>query len=125
MSRASLYRPATDSIHLPKWSRFTSAEEYYCTLFHELVHATGHETRLSRKGIMEMDHFGSEKYSQEELVAEIGSAFLCGTTGIEKQTLENSTAYINGWLKKLQNDKRLIVIAAAQAQKATDYITSN
>ena len=73
---------------------------------------------------METDHFGSEQYSQEELIAEIGNAFLCGKTGIENKTLKNSTAYISGWLKKLKNDKRLIVIAAAQAQKATDYITN-
>jgi antirestriction protein ArdC len=120
----ALYRPTTDSIHLPPWSRFKTAEEYYSTLFHELIHSTGHKTRLARPGIMETDHFGSKQYSQEELIAEIGNAFLCGMTGIEKHTLENSTAYIAGWLKELKNDKRLIVIAAAQAQKATDYITS-
>ena len=118
----AFYRPTTDSIHLPKWSRFKSSEEYYSTLYHELIHSTGHETRLARVGIMDTDHFGSEQYSKEELIAEIGSAFLCGTTGIEKQTLTNSSAYINGWLKKLRNDKRLIVIAAAQAQKAVDWI---
>ena len=119
---AAYYRPTTDTIHLPPWSSFSSAEEYYSTLYHELIHATGHQSRLARPGIMEIDHFGSEKYSHEELIAEIGNAFLCGKTGIEKHTLENSTAYINGWLKKLQNNKRLIVIAAAQAQKAVDHI---
>ena len=118
----AFYRPRTDSIHLPKWSRFKTGEEYYSTLFHELIHSTGHETRLARRGIMETDHFGSEQYSTEELIAEIGSAFMCGMTGIEKQTLENSTAYIAGWLKELKNDKRMVVIAAAQAQKAVDFV---
>ena len=118
----AFYRPLTDSIHLPKWSRFETAEEYYCTLYHELIHSSGYKSRLNRKGITEHNSFGDEDYSQEELIAEIGSAFMCGMTGIEKTTLKNSSAYIQNWLKKLQNDKRLIVIAAAQAQKAVDWI---
>ena len=118
------YRPITDSIHLPKWNKFQTAEEYYSTLYHELVHSTGHSSRLDREGITEQNGFGSENYSKEELIAEIGSAFMCGITGIEKKTLNNSTAYIQSWLHKLRDDKRLIVVAAAQAQKAVDYITN-
>jgi antirestriction protein ArdC len=94
-------------------------------LYHELVHSTGHKSRLSRIGIVNSDGFGGEKYSQEELVAEIGAAFMCGMLGIEDKTLDNSAAYVNSWLKKLRNDKRLVFFAASQAQKAVDYITGN
>ncbi len=118
----AFYRSLTDSVHLPMPRSFKSAEEYYSTLFHELVHSTGHPKRLNRSGIEEPSRFGSESYSKEELIAEIGSAFLCGQTGIEKQTIDNSTSYISGWLKALKDDKKLVIIAAALAQKASDYI---
>ncbi len=120
-SRA-FYRPRTDSVHLPNKTCFESAEGYYSTLFHELVHSTGHEKRLARKGVNESTSFGSEKYSQEELVAEIGAAFLCGRTGIDNRTVENSASYIDNWLSVLKSDKKLMMIAAAQAQKAADFI---
>lgn len=115
------YVPATDRVNMPRPELFTSPEEYYSTLFHELSHVTGHESRLDRKGLGEA-LFGSEQYSKEELVAEMGSAFLCGHAGIEPATLENSAAYIAGWLKRLRGDARLVVTAGAQAQKAADYI---
>jgi antirestriction protein ArdC len=110
-------------VHLPALTVFNSTEEHYSTLYHELVHSTGHKTRLDRTGIKDIN-FGSETYSKEELIAEIGSAFLCGMTGIENKTLNNSSAYIAGWLKKLKDDKKLVVMAAAQAQKAVDHITN-
>ena len=91
-------------------------------MFHELSHATGHASRVGRKGILEPSYFGSHEYSKEELVAEMSAAFLCGHTGIENKTIENSAAYIAGWLKALKNDKTLLVHAAAQAQNAADYI---
>ena len=116
------YSPVRDSVHLPLKSKFVSSEEYYSTLFHELIHSTGHETRLNRKGIIEMTRFGTEQYSKEELIAEIGSAFLCGQAQIENKTINNSAAYVQNWLKELKNDKKLVVIAAAQAQKAVDWI---
>ena len=97
-------------------------EEYYSTFFHELVHSTGHKRRLGRSGVEEVAAFGSHEYSKEELVAEIGSAMLCGVAGIEQVTLDNSAAYIQSWLKALKNDERMIVSAAGQAQKAADYI---
>jgi antirestriction protein ArdC len=77
---------------------------------------------LSRKGILEPSYFGSHDYSQEELVAEFGSSMLCGFVGIEQQTLENSAAYIQGWLKVLKNDQKLAIMAAGQAQRAADFI---
>ena len=115
------YSPTWDVVKIPKPEAFESPEEYYSTAFHELTHATGHAKRLERKGITESSFFGSHEYSKEELVAEMGAAFLCGHAGIER-TIENSAAYIQGWLKALKNDKKLLIMAAAQAQKAADYI---
>lgn len=116
------YSPSLDYIQLPIQHTFTSPEEYYCTAFHELTHATGHINRLGRKSVLEPSYFGSHEYSKEELVAEMGAAFLCGYSGIENNTIENSAAYIQGWLKALKNDRTLLIHAAAQAQKAADYI---
>ena len=119
-NRAS-YSPVLDYVRLPVQSSFAIPEEYYSTAFHELSHATGHESRVGRKGVTETSYFGSHEYSKEELVAEMGAAFLCGHAGIEN-TLENSAAYLAGWLKALKNDKTLLIHAAALAQKASDYI---
>lgn len=101
---------------------FHSNHAYYITLFHELAHSTGHVNRLNRKELLESDGFGGENYSKEELTAELTAAFLSAITGIQQQTIINSTAYIKGWLKALQNDKRMVLLAASQAQKAADYI---
>ncbi|MDD2229647.1 MAG: zincin-like metallopeptidase domain-containing protein [Candidatus Cloacimonetes bacterium] len=116
------YSPTLDYVQLSHQHTFDTIEHYYNTLFHELSHATGHANRLGRKGVIETSYFGSHEYSKEELVAEMGAAFLCGHAGIENTTLENSAAYIQGWLKALKNDKTLLVQAAGQAQKASDYI---
>ncbi len=116
------YSSALDYVQLPHLSTFDTPEEYYSTLFHEITHATGHQSRLARKSIHEPSYFGSHEYSKEELVAEMGAAFLCGFSGIENITIENSAAYIAGWLKALKNDKTLLIHAAAQAQKAADFI---
>lgn len=115
------YVPASDSIHMPPVAAFKEPEERYSTLFHELSHSTGHSSRLGRKTINESAPFGSEIYSQEELVAEFGSAFLCNMAGIVN-TIDNSAAYIASWIRALKNDKKLAVIAASQGQKAADYI---
>jgi len=116
------YSVSLDYVQLPHQHTFDSPEELASTTFHECIHATGHSNRLGRKSILEPSYFGSHEYSKEELVAEMGAAFLCGQCGIEQSTLENSAAYIGGWLKALKNDKTLLVHAAAQAQKAADYI---
>ncbi|WP_433947028.1 ArdC family protein [Paenibacillus sp. SN-8-1] len=121
-SGRAFYRPSTDSISVPPLCDYTKPEEYYSTLFHEHVHSTGHVKRLNRQGIAEIAAFGDESYSKEELVAEIGAAMLCGVAGIDNTTLENSAAYVGSWLRKLKDDKRLIIQAAGQAQKAADYI---
>jgi antirestriction protein ArdC len=116
------YCPLQDKVTMPKAVLFDSPEFYYSTLFHELTHATGHASRLSRTGITEPAGFGSDPYSREELVAEMGAAFLCGHCGIENRTIEESAGYIQGWLDRLRNDRKLVVHAAAQAQKACDFI---
>jgi antirestriction protein ArdC len=118
----AFYNPRSDSVTLPKLTSFESAEEYYSCLYHELSHSTMHESRLDRKATIQMHRFGDEGYSKEELVAEMGASFLCGHAGIENTTIENSASYIQGWLRALKNDKTLLVHAAAQAQKAADYI---
>ena len=92
------------------------------TVYFPIASATGHPTRLGRKGITHPTHFGSRSYSQEELVAEFGASMLCGVSGIEQKTLQNNAAYIQGWLKVLKSDKRLAIIAAGQAQRAADFI---
>jgi antirestriction protein ArdC len=107
---------------MPSRSAFDSAEKYYSTLFHELTHSTGHPSRVGREGIMEHNPFGSEDYSKEELVAEMGAAMLCGVAGVESRTLDNSASYLQSWINRLRSDSRLIVSAASQAQKAADYI---
>jgi antirestriction protein ArdC len=116
------YLPGRDRIIMPPRSAFESAEGYYATLFHELVHSTGHERRLSRPAVMDTAAFGSHAYSKEELVAEMGAAFLCGYTGIEATTLENAASYIDSWLRVLRGDSRMVVQAATHAQKAADLI---
>jgi len=116
------YRPSTDTVGMPSRSLFNSAEEYYSTLFHELTHSTGHASRVGREGIEQLNTFGSESYSKEELIAEMGAAMLCGVTGIERKTLPNSAAYLRSWIDVLKCDSRIVVSAASQAQKAADYI---
>jgi antirestriction protein ArdC len=116
------YSPRLDYIQLSPQEAFTSPEEFYSTAFHELAHSSGHASRLSRKGMLNPSYFGSHEYSQEELVAEFGASMLCGFAGIEQETLDNSAAYIQGWLKVLKGDKKLAIIAAGQAQRAADFI---
>ena len=120
--QAAWYRPSADLINMPLPETFKNDESYYSTLFHELAHATGHESRLNRATLTDMAPFGTSNYSREELVAEMTASMLCGETGIINQTIQNSAAYIQGWLGKLRGDSRLVVQAAAQAQKAADCI---
>lgn len=119
----AFFRPSTDSIVMPKRSQFNSVEGYYGTLFHEMTHATGMEKRLNRPGFDKglAAAFGSPEYAKEELVAEMGAALLCGVAGIDPN-VDNSAAYLRGWIKALENDKRLVVVAAQQAQKAADWV---
>lgn len=115
------YSPDTDTVLLPLPEQFQNNAEYYSTLFHELTYSTGHPKRLNR--IVKTAAFGSDDYSAEELVAEIGSASIMATLGIENDgSFRNSTAYIQNWLKALKNDKKLIVTASSKAEKAIKMI---
>jgi len=116
------YRPSNDTLNMPLFESFDDAEKFYSVIFHELTHSTGHQSRLNRKGITEITNFCSKEYSKEELVAEMGAAFLCGHCQIENKTIDNSAAYIKSWLSELHDDKKMVVVAAAQAQKAADFI---
>jgi len=116
------YSPALDTVSMPESKLFESSEGYYSTLFHELIHSTGHVSRLNRKEITDPIRFGSDPYSREELVAEMGAAFLCGHCAIENKTIDQSAGYIQSWLGKLKEDRKLVVHAAVQAQRACDFI---
>lgn len=118
------YKPDKDEINMPNRERFQSPEMFFGVLYHEMVHSTGLESRLNRRNSGETRTFGDEAYSREELVAEMGASFLCARAGIEN-TIDNSAAYIQSWMKALQNDKKLLVIAAGQAQKAAKFITKD
>ncbi len=110
-----------DQIELPHLSQFESAAEYYAALFHELVHATGHRKRLHR--FDDYDGKQAASYAFEELVAEFGAAFLCAFGGIDNPGTDAlQSSYIDGWAKALQNDHRMVVRAAASAQRAADYV---
>jgi len=116
------YSPSLDQIKLPPRAAFQTAEGFYETWFHEIGHATGHTSRLARKELMSGSHFGNRDYSIEELVAELCAAFLCAEAGIDQAVLENQTAYLQGWMEKLQKEPNAFVTAAARAQKAADFI---
>ncbi len=105
----AFYSPITDRITLPPRERFTSAEEFYATAMHESVHSSGSEKRLAREGICEVAPFGSALYSKEELCAEMGAAFLCAEAGISNAVIDNQAAYVAGWLKKLRDDRKLLI----------------
>lgn len=116
------YDPARDRIGLPHRADFHGAPGMYSTAFHEMGHSTGSEKRLSRDGLTERIHFGSDRYGREELVAEMTAAMLSAECGIAPDTLTNSTSYLAGWVKAIKEDPKVILSAASAAQKAVDYI---
>lgn len=117
------YNPLFDRIQMPNKDTFESVEKFYATEFHEMAHSTGAEKRLARFKQTDTGLFGSENYSKEELVAEMTSSYLCAEAGIENLTLENSAAYIKGWLENIKKgDNTFIVSAASKSQAASDYI---
>jgi antirestriction protein ArdC len=122
----AFYAPKADQVNMPPLPRFSSPEAYYKTLFHEVTHSTGHESRLSRPGItlpMEQRVPGSESHAHEELIAELGAVYLCQHAGISQQPLqENAAAYIDSYLGYLKNDKRFLFQASSQAQKAVNFL---
>ena len=120
----AFYNFKEDFVNMPKKRSFKNDESYYSTLFHELVHSTGHESRLKRDTLTQMAEFGDDTYSLEELVAEIGTCYLQSAAGITSE-FQQSAAYLQGWLAKLKGDKKFIFQAARASQKAVDYILNN
>ncbi|SMB79335.1 domain of unknown function DUF1738 [Hymenobacter roseosalivarius DSM 11622] len=123
LHQRAYYSPSLDLVNMPKPETFTTAEGYYQTLFHELTHSTGHPTRLDRADLTAGEGKQSSSYAREELTAEMGASFLSAAAGIATgQTEENAVAYIQNWLERLKNDKKLVVQAASKAQRAADMI---
>ena len=119
----ALYLPIQDYIQVPCKEQYQNIEEFYSTLFHEMIHSTGHKSRLNRSDMQGIVRHGSEKYSKEELTAELGSATLINMLGIEtEKSFRNSSAYIQNWLQALKNDNKFIVSASSKAEKAVKYI---
>lgn len=116
----AFYSPTEDRIQLPPFESFCDAESYYATLAHEAVHWTKHATRLDRD--LGRKRWGDAGYAAEELVAELGAAFLCADLTLTPEVREEHAAYIGNWLKVLTNDNRAIFTAAAHAQRAADYL---
>jgi len=114
------YAVGPDYVQMPPFESFRDAESYYATLGHECTHWTRHPKRMDRD--FGRKRWGDEGYAMEELVAELGSAFLAADLGIAPEIREDHSAYIGSWLKVLKNDKRAIFTAAAHAQKAIDYL---
>eukprot|EP01037_Dinobryon_pediforme_P016844 gene16844-17027_t len=114
------YVPSTDNIHMPCIDFFRDAASYYATLAHETIHWTKHESRLNRE--FGRKRFGDEGYAMEELVAELGAAFLSADLALTPDVREDHAAYIGSWIKVLKNDRRAIFTAASHAQKAADYL---
>ena len=117
---SAYYRIDTDHIQMPAFESFVDAQRYYATLAHESIHWTRHEDRLDRS--FGRKRFGDEGYAREELVAELGAAFLCADLGLALEDRDDHAAYIGSWLKVLKNDKRAIFSAAAHAQRAADFL---
>jgi antirestriction protein ArdC len=111
---------STDNVHMPCLDCFRDAESYYATLLHELTHWTRHETRLNRE--FGRKRWGDEGYAAEELVAELGAAFLCADLGVTPEPREDHASYLASWLMVLKQDKRAIFTAAAHAQRAADFL---
>ena len=116
------YAVGSDRIQLPPFESFRDAESYYATLSHETTHWTRAKHRLDRD--FGRKRWGDEGYAQEELVAELGAAFLCADLGITPEVRDDHAAYIDSWLEVLKKDKRAIFTAAAHAQRAVDYVNS-
>ena len=120
----AFYRPSTDTVTLPLMMQFKNTAEYYSTAFHELGHSTGHHSRLDR--LSKTAFFGSEAYSKEELIAELGASALVSYCGLEtSSSFRNNTAYIQNWLQALRNDKRLIISSSSKAEKAVGLILNS
>lgn len=117
------YSKTDDVVNMPKIETFVDSDSYYKTLFHELAHSTGHESRLKRSTLLDVNKWGDDTYAQEELVAEISAMYLEGFAGLNpKDTEQNSIAYIKGWIKRFKDKPKQCFFAMQQASKASNYI---
>lgn len=122
-SDSAFFRPSTDEVCVPSLSQYAVKEEYYSTLFHEFTHSSGTANRCNRKGITELDRFDSLQYSKEELIAEMGSAFMLAIIGIDSdKAFINSVAYLQGWAKKILDNPNWVVDASLSATTAVKYM---
>lgn len=119
----AFYRPSADVIQMPEQSAFFGSEHYYATLLHELAHWTGHASRLNREGIVQPPGYNKQDYAFEELVAELGAAFLCTQLGIQGDLRHEG--YIESWLKVLRGDKKAIFKASGQARQASEFLLAS
>lgn len=123
LSDSAFYRKNDDVLNMPLIQQFHTSADFYATTFHELVHSTGHTSRLNRATLNDCHRFGDENYSKEELIAELGACFFCNYFGIKNvDVVQNSNSYLGGWLKKLKAEPNLLWEAAAEAQKAFDFL---
>jgi antirestriction protein ArdC len=119
----AFYSPSEDYIGMPNPRTFFQDEQFYAVLFHEATHGVGHISRTGRHEKLHDYKFDSQdNYALEELVAEMGAAYLCHLTGIQIATIDNSVAYIKSWIGKFKEDKKMLLTASSMAQKAVDYI---
>src|SRR5262249_52418138 len=115
----AFYHPVDDYIQMPEFGAFRNPIDYYAILSHEEIHWTAHPTRCNRNL---SDRFGSESYAAEELIAELGAAYLCAGLGLSNKPRKDHASYLSSWLKVLRGDKRAIFTAAAKAQEAVDWL---
>lgn len=115
------YIPSRDVITMPSPNEFANPDAYYCTLYHELSHSTGHSSRLDRKI---SNSYGSDQYAEEEIIAEMSSSYLAGISGTQvyAKSIDNTSAYIKHWYERFQDNERLIISLSSQAQRSSDYI---
>lgn len=119
--RRCAYNLTDDFITVPIISDFDTSGEYYSALFHELIHSTGHPSRLNRISL----HESKEQYCEEELIAELGSSYLCAMCGISNSVLENQAAYLHGWMSKIGSDSNILIRASVQTKKAIDLLLNS
>ena len=118
----AFYNVTRDIIELPRMDLYASPQEYYSTYYHEIIHATGHKSRLDRKSVVDSDGYGNNLYCKEELIAELGACYLCAESGIDSATIENSASYLNNWINVLRGSPKLIIEASIAAKKASEFL---
>ena len=121
--RNPLYRPSSDEIEMPEHDRFYTTDGFYHELFHEMAHSTGHRSRLNRVGVADFDHFDSNRYGREELVAEMTAAMMCRESDIDSvQENRDAAAYLKGWLGSIRESPDMLYNTIDDAERATNHL---